>query len=143
MRCVQEDSLNFFLSRQSWLIFWFWSINLQPLQSQAQKLTKAHLSLTNELPPFSNRCLSSSLSPCETGQIEYRNTKRFRGSSDEAKTICQWERVPFEGPHASSSKSRYRILRSLRSYENIQRIMDLDQYSSQFPYGLMIVFILE
>lgn len=66
-------------------------------------------------------------SPYETGQIEYRSTKRFRGSSDEAKTICQRERVPFEGPHAPSSKSRYRILRSLRSYENILRIMDLDQ----------------
>lgn len=67
-------------------------------------------------------------SPCETGQIEYRSTKRFRGSSDEAKTICQRERVPFEGPHAPSSKSRYRIVRSLRSYENIPRIMDLDQW---------------
>lgn len=67
-------------------------------------------------------------SPCETGQIEYRSTKRFRGSSDEAKTICQRERVPFEGPHAPSSKSRYRIPRSLRSYENTSRIMDLDQW---------------
>jgi len=67
-------------------------------------------------------------SPCETRQIEYRSTKQFRGSSDEAKTICQRECVPFEGPHAPSSKSRYRILRSLRSYENIPRIMDLDQW---------------
>lgn len=67
----------FFPNWQFWSIFWFGSINL-PVQSGAQKLTKVHLSLTNE-PSFSNRCLSSSLFTLRDGRLSIEARNSFEG----------------------------------------------------------------
>lgn len=56
------------------------------------KLTKVRFSHWLMKHPLAAAPVPFDFSSYETRRIEYRNAKRFRGSSDEAKTICQRER---------------------------------------------------